>query len=208
MLYFRSTSASTFFDYVQTGSVSPLTTKGDLYGFSTLDARVPIGTNNQVLTADSAQALGLKWATPSSPAFVGCSLTNSGNTSIANASVTTINWDTEVFDTDGFHSLVTNTSRITIPAGKAGKYLFVLSSYCAANATGARSLYTALNGTNGQFTQTGYITSASSGLSLDKSVVVNLAVADYFEYRFYQSSGGALDLYGSQSFFTAIYLGA
>ena len=68
VLYFRSTSASTFFDYVQTGSVSPLTTKGDLYGFSTLDARVPIGTNNQVLTADSAQALGLKWATPSTAA--------------------------------------------------------------------------------------------------------------------------------------------
>jgi hypothetical protein len=66
VLYFRSTSAATFFDYVQTGSVSPLTTKGDLYGFSTLDARIPIGTNNQVLTADSAQALGLKWATPAS----------------------------------------------------------------------------------------------------------------------------------------------
>ena len=64
VLYFRSASTATFFDYVQTGSVSPLTTKGDLYGFSTLDARVPIGTNNQVLTADSAQALGLKWATP------------------------------------------------------------------------------------------------------------------------------------------------
>jgi hypothetical protein len=64
VLYFRSASAATFFDYVQTGSVSPLTTKGDLYGFSTLDARVPIGTNNQVLTADSAEALGLKWATP------------------------------------------------------------------------------------------------------------------------------------------------
>ena len=71
VLYFRSTSASTFFDYVQTGSVSPLTTKGDLYGFSTLDARIPIGTNNQVLTADSAEALGLKWATPSSPTAVG-----------------------------------------------------------------------------------------------------------------------------------------
>lgn len=68
VLYFRSTSASTFFDYVQTGSVSPLTTKGDLYGFSTLDARIPIGTNNQVLTADSAQALGLKWATPTAAA--------------------------------------------------------------------------------------------------------------------------------------------
>lgn len=64
VLYFRSTSTATFFDYVQTGAVSPLTTKGDVWGFSTVDARIPIGTNNQVLTADSAQALGLKWATP------------------------------------------------------------------------------------------------------------------------------------------------
>lgn len=65
-LYFNTTSAALFFDVVQSSGASPLTTKGDLYGFSTLDARVPIGTNNQVLTADSAQALGLKWATPTS----------------------------------------------------------------------------------------------------------------------------------------------
>ena len=44
------------------GDASPLTTKGDLYGFNTDDARIPVGTNGQVLTADSAQALGLKWA--------------------------------------------------------------------------------------------------------------------------------------------------
>ena len=63
-LYFNTTSASIFFASDAADSTSPLTTKGDLYGFSTLDARIPIGTNNQVLTADSAQALGLKWATP------------------------------------------------------------------------------------------------------------------------------------------------
>ena len=39
-----------------------LTTKGDLHGYSTTNTRIPIGSNNQVLTADSAQALGLKWA--------------------------------------------------------------------------------------------------------------------------------------------------
>lgn len=46
------------------GGSSPLTTKGDLYGHSTVDARIPVGANGQVLTADSAQALGVKWATP------------------------------------------------------------------------------------------------------------------------------------------------
>lgn len=43
---------------------SPLTTKGDLYGYGAAPGRLPVGTNGQVLTADSAQALGVKWATP------------------------------------------------------------------------------------------------------------------------------------------------
>lgn len=45
-------------------ALSPLTTKGDLLGFSTLNARVPIGTDGQTLVADSTQSLGLKWDTP------------------------------------------------------------------------------------------------------------------------------------------------
>lgn len=43
-------------------SSSPLTTKGDIFGHSSVDARVPVGGDGQVLTADSAQALGVKWA--------------------------------------------------------------------------------------------------------------------------------------------------
>jgi hypothetical protein len=45
--------------------VSPLTTKGDLFVFGTGDNRLPLGTNNQVLTADNTQPLGLKWANAS-----------------------------------------------------------------------------------------------------------------------------------------------
>lgn len=48
---------------VDTGA-SPLTTKGDLYTYSTTNARLGVGTNGQVLTADSTAATGLKWATP------------------------------------------------------------------------------------------------------------------------------------------------
>ena len=64
ILYFTATGASIFYDYIQAGAVSPLTTKGDLYTFSTSDARIGVGANNTVLTADSAEATGLKWATP------------------------------------------------------------------------------------------------------------------------------------------------
>jgi hypothetical protein len=46
------------------GGSSPLTTKGDLHGFDTGDARIPVGANGTVLTADSTVALGVKWAAP------------------------------------------------------------------------------------------------------------------------------------------------
>lgn len=44
------------------GSSSPLTTKGDLYTYSTADARLGVGSNSEILIADSTQSTGLKWA--------------------------------------------------------------------------------------------------------------------------------------------------
>lgn len=50
-----------------TGSVtSPLTTKGDIFGHSTVDARIPVGSDTQILIADSSQTLGVRWDAPTS----------------------------------------------------------------------------------------------------------------------------------------------
>jgi hypothetical protein len=42
-------------------NVSPLTTKGDLYTYSTDNARLAVGANGETLVADSSTATGLRW---------------------------------------------------------------------------------------------------------------------------------------------------
>ena len=61
--------------------------KGDLIGGTGADtfARLAVGTNGQVLTADSAETTGLKWASAASGG--GMTLINTGGTTLSGASV-------------------------------------------------------------------------------------------------------------------------
>ena len=68
-----------------------LTTKGDIYaatGTST-PARLAVGTNDQVLTADSSTATGLKWATAGGGDTT-WTLVNTGGTTLTGAATITI----------------------------------------------------------------------------------------------------------------------
>jgi len=68
-----------------------LTTKGDIYAATAAATpdRLAVGANDTVLTADSAQATGLKWATPVATGK-NFALLNSGGTTLTGAATITI----------------------------------------------------------------------------------------------------------------------
>ena len=67
--------------WVAVGGGSPLTTKGDLFTFSTVDARLGVGANGTTLVADSSEATGLKWAAPTGGGMTLLSTTTLSTTS-------------------------------------------------------------------------------------------------------------------------------
>jgi hypothetical protein len=213
ILYFTATGSSIFYDYIQAGAVSPLTTKGDLYTFSTSDARLGVGANGTTLVADSAEATGLKWATPAAAGLVGCSLYDSvTNQAIENNTVTVITWNSENFDTDGFHSTSTNTGRITIPSGKAGKYQFYGAFWFESFSGGNSSIQLLKNGSAIRYSPSP--TSSTAGIGLSISCILDLAVSDYIEVTALHTQGGTInarrgrDSGNQYGWFDCIYIGA
>jgi hypothetical protein len=187
--------------------------KGDLIVGTGADtfSKLSAGTNGYLLTADSAEATGLKWAAAASGStFVGCSLYDTNLTqSIANSTNVALTWNSEYFDTDGYHNNSTNTSRITIPSGKGGKYLLTGATHYSTGSTGYRAIKFKKNG--GDFFDINYgAAGAYTGLPI--TAIVELSVGDYVELITVQNSGGSLDAYKytapSYGWFAAQYLGA
>lgn len=208
-LYFTSTGVAILYSD-SAGASIPLTTKGDLLGFDTALNRVPIGTNNQVLTADSAQALGLKWATAASPSASGVMCKLTANTGIANGTATTIDFTTELFDTDAFHDNTTNPSRITIPTGKSGKYLVTASTAWDGIAAGGDRQYRVLkNGALLSGTPNNNWQAVANGTVAQPYVnVFNLVATDYLQFDVVQYSGSTILIQSASTTFGAMFLGA
>ena len=173
--------------------------KGDLIDWTGADtfAKLTVGTNDYVLTAASGESTGLKWAAlpASTPTFVGCDLRKTANQSISNNTAVALSFDSENFDTDGFHDNSTNNTRITIPSGKGGKYLFTYLVRFAANNSGRRDIALQINGTQGAGLMRVQVNSDSSLATIyNATALLNLVAGDYVEFVVIQTTGGSLNV--------------
>jgi hypothetical protein len=166
--------------------------KGDLIAATAADtpARLAVGTNGQVLTADSTAATGLKWSSVS-PTFVGCSLRKTAAQTTSAATYTVITFTAEDIDTNGFHDNSTNTSRITIPTGYAGKYL-ITAQLSTNNGDQTHTSAIKKNGANYNTFPSGKSAQSGAGCS-SNTLIMDLAVGDYVEISQYSSGGVQVD---------------
>jgi hypothetical protein len=186
-------------------SIAPAA-KGDLVvGSATNDAGVlAVGTDTHILVADSAESLGMKWAAPAGASLVGVS-TKGNNPSLTQNVRTVLAFTTEEFDTDGFHDNSTNNSRITIPAGKGGKYFFSFGGYWG-NGTSRTIIRFLKNGSSIRDMQ--YFGSGTSEFGATIFAYLDLVATDYIEVDAI-TTGATLTFWTSaQCGFNAIYLGA
>ena len=166
--------------------------KGDLLVGSANDtvSRLAVAsTAGYLLTVDSSTDTGLKWVTPSTPTAQGVSVYNSTSTNLTDGSYVTLTFNTESFDTDGFHSTSTNTSRLTVPTGLGGKYLVNFSGRLNINASDATCIAKlTINGSDKNRFDGDYIQYRKGSPQITS--IVDLVAGDYVEVLVYITGTG------------------
>lgn len=138
-----------------------------------------------------------------SDTFAGCFLKKSADQSAANYSAgAAVTWDTETYDTLGFHDTGANTSRITVPAGVTKIRLqgFIKASLVTANTV--HSLQITKNGTavwNGSTEIIESVANTDVGI-YTSTPVIDVSAGDYFEL-FYFNADTSITVVSAYSWF-------
>jgi hypothetical protein len=189
-----------------------VTTAGDIiYRNATVPVRLGIGTAGQVLTVNTG-ATAPEWKTPSSGStFSGAFVKKSANQTITTSLDTFVTFDEEEYDTDAYHSNVTNNTRFTIPSGKSGYYAVTAGIRWNTNGTGRRIIYFAKNGYTNIDPTFELVAGASGAITSVGYAMRYFTAGDYIECGSFQTSGGNLDILSTlngSTFFQIQYLGA
>lgn len=105
--------------------------------------------------------------------------------------------NTDRFDSDNFHDVVTNNSRLTVPTGLDGVYLIVAQATIAGAASGQRIINITQNGT--QIARMIYAGTASFAAHMQCSTIRNLVAGDFIDMRVFQDSGVNQTLFGQDT---------
>jgi hypothetical protein len=178
--------------------------KGDLVAGTGADAfdRLAVGTNGQVLTADSTASTGLKWVTAggsSGPAFFAKRITS--QQSISSGVTTKIQFNSEDFDTDNCYDPTINY-RFT--ANKAGYYQFNCSALMTGGSMTAGDINLRKNGTT--FASGNFVPPNSGYVGVVCSSIVYLnGSTDYVEAFATNYGGGNIEI-GAGTVFNGVWI--
>jgi hypothetical protein len=124
--------------------------------------------------------------------MAGCRVYHTATQSATHNAATTLAFNSERYDTDGFHDPATNNSRLTVPAGQAGKYLITAQVGWAASSAGVRQQYLQVNGSTRIAELLIPPPGAFAFAMPPLTTIYDLAAGDYVEVIVVQSTGGAL----------------
>lgn len=120
-------------------------------------------------------------------------VTHNATQSLTNGADTALAFNTEATDSAALHDTATNNSRLTVPSGQAGFWLFVAYCEFAANATGQRKLAIRVDGAT-VFAGVAVDAAASGVTRLAVTALLALTAGQYAEAVASQNSGGALNV--------------
>lgn len=146
--------------------------------------------------------------------FRGAMAYKAGTQTVTTGAIGALGLDTEEYDTDAIHDNATNNSRMTIPTGMGGKWLFTGSAYAASGlTTAASSIFLRIDGT------TDVRGGAQGGIAsnaINQAIVtaaLSLSAAQYVDLCFYNGTAGTVTIghasaAGIQTTLSATFLGA